>query len=129
MSLSKKYFIYYCRVSVSEGLNTDLPTSKLMLGQYNKEVYRECHHCKCVIEIEKAFTEKEFICNMCLKLLDKNDETSSRMHIIWTENLKFRVFSNLHRCYLDKIFRNENIKDKIGEISKETIAMHLNSSI
>ena len=96
-----------------------------MLGQYNKEVYRECHHCKCVIEIEK-----EFICNMCLKRLDKNDETSSRIHIIWTENLKFRVFSNLHRCYLlDKIFRNENIKDKIGEISKETIAMHLNSSI
>ena len=129
ISLSKKYFICYCRLSVSEGLNTDLPTSKLMLGQYNKEVYRECHHCKCVIEIEKAFTEKEFICNMCLKLLDKNDETSSRIHIIWTENLKFRVFSNLHRCYLDKIFRNENIKDKIGEISKETIAMYLNSSI
>ena len=45
------------------------------------------------------------------------------------KNLKFRIFSNLHRCCLDKIFRNENVKDKIGEISKETIAMHLNSSI
>ena len=33
----------------------------------------------------------------------------------------FRVFSNLHRCYLDKIFRNGNIKDKIGDISKESI--------
>ena len=51
MSLSKKYFIYYCRVSVSEGLNNDLPTSKLILGHYNKEIYRERSHCKCVIEI------------------------------------------------------------------------------
>ena len=129
MSLSKKCFIYCCRVSVSEGLNTDLVTSKLMLGQYNKEVYRECHHCKCVIEIEKAFTGNEFICNMCLKLLDKNNETSSKIHIIWTNNLKFKVFSNFYRSSIDKIFRNNYIKDKIGEIPKETIAMHLNSSI
>ena len=66
---------------------------------------------------------------MCLKLLDKNDETSSKIYIIWKENLKFRVLSNLYRSFLDKIFRNGNIKDKIGEISKETIAMYLNSSI
>ena len=71
MSLSKKYFIYYCCFSVSEGLNTDLPTSKLILCQYNKDISRECSHRKCVIEIEKAFTENEFICNMCLKLLHK----------------------------------------------------------
>ena len=81
------------------------------------------------IEIEKDFAENKFICNMCLKLLDKNDETSSIIYIIWKDNLKFRVFSNLYQCFLDKIFRNENIKDKIGEISKETIAMYLNSSI
>ena len=129
ISLSKKYFIYYCCVSVSEGLNTDLPTSKLILGHSNNEIYRECSHCKCVIEIEKVFIENEFICNMCLKLLDKNNETGSKIYIIWKDNLKFRVFSNLHRSFLDKIFRNENIKDKIGEISKETIAMYLNSSI
>ena len=53
---------------------------------------------------------------MCLKLLDKNDETSSKIYIIWKVNLKFRVFSNLYRSFLHKIFRNENIKDKIGEI-------------
>ena len=71
MSISKKYFIYYCRISVSEGLNTELPTSKLILGQYNHDVYNECSHCKCVIEIEKAFTENEFICHMCLKTMKK----------------------------------------------------------
>ena len=38
MSLNKKYFIYYCCISVKEGLNTDLKTSELMLGNYDKEV-------------------------------------------------------------------------------------------
>ena len=51
MPLNKKYFIYYCRVSVSEGLNIDLDTSKLMLGLYSKEVYRSCQHFRSVIEI------------------------------------------------------------------------------
>ena len=81
------------------------------------------------IKIEKASTENEFICNICLKLLDKSNETSAKIYIIWKVNLKLRVFSNLYRSFLDKIFRNKSIKDKIGEISKEIIAMYLNSSI
>ena len=40
MLLSKKYFIYYCRLSIKEGLNTDLKTSESMLCKYDKEVYR-----------------------------------------------------------------------------------------
>ena len=40
MSFSKKYFIYYNRVSVSEGLNTELCTSELMLDKYDKEMYQ-----------------------------------------------------------------------------------------
>ena len=39
MSSNKKYFIQYCRVSVSEGLNIELNTSELMLEKFNKEVY------------------------------------------------------------------------------------------
>ena len=38
-----------------------------MLENYDKEVYRECSYCCCVIEIKKAFTESEFICKMCSK--------------------------------------------------------------
>ena len=43
MSLSKKYFIYYSCVSVSEGLNIELPTSNLILGHYNKESLSLCN--------------------------------------------------------------------------------------
>ena len=51
MSLSRKYYIFYHRVSTQEGLNIDLNTSQLMLGNYNKEIYQGCTYCHCVIEI------------------------------------------------------------------------------
>ena len=36
MPLHKKYFIHYYRVSISEGLNTELSTSDLMLERFDK---------------------------------------------------------------------------------------------
>ena len=128
MPLDKKYFIHYCRVSVKEGLNTDLSTSQLMLDTYDKEVYQRCRYCCCVIEIKKAFKEDASTCNMCFKLLQNQDKINPQIHIIWTENQKYRVFTNFHRSFLDNLFRKENIKDKSGEISQETIEIYLNSS-
>ena len=51
MSSSKKYYIYYHRVSIQEGLNIELNTSELMLGNYDQEIYQKCKYCHCVIEI------------------------------------------------------------------------------
>ena len=128
MPLNKKYFIYHCCVSVSEGLNIDLDTSKLMLSHYNKEVCRSCQHCRCVIEIKKGFKEDPSVCNECFKLLQNQDRINPQIHIIWTENQKYRVFTNFHRSFLDNIFRIKNIKSKCVEILQETIEIYLNSS-
>ena len=128
MSLNKKYFIYYCCISVSEGLNTELPTSQLILEKYDQKVYQRCRYCCCVIEIKKAFKEEENTCNMCLKLLKNQDKINRQIHVIWTDNQKYRVFTNFHRSFLDNLFRKENIKDKWGKISQETISIYLNSS-
>ena len=59
MLLHKKYFIHYYGVSVSEGLNTELCTSDLMLKKFDKEVFQRCGFCHCTIEIKKAFTEEK----------------------------------------------------------------------
>ena len=128
MSSSKKYYIYYHRVSIQEGLNIELNTSELMLGNYDKEIYQKCKYCHCVIEIKKSFKENVFICNVCFKLLQYHDKSNPQIHIVWTENQKYRVFFNLYRFSLDKLFRKVNIRDKCGEISEETIAVYLNSS-
>ena len=108
-------------------MNTDLKTSELMLGKYDKEVYQSCKYCHQVIEIKKGFKENAFICNMCCKLLQNEDKINQKIYVIWSKNQKYRVFTNLHRSYLDRIFRYEDIKDKYGEISQETIDIHLNS--
>ena len=115
MSLNKKYFIYYCRISVKEGLYTDLKTTELMLGSYDKEVYQKCKYCHCVIEIKKSFKENAFICNMCFKLLQNQDKINPQIHIIWTENQKYRVFTNFHRsfwiiCLDKKISRTKAVR-------------------
>ena len=127
MPLSKKYYIYYHHGNTQEGLNIDLNTSELMLGNYNKEFYQKCTYFHCVIEIEKAFKENALICNICYKLIQNASNTNPQIHIIWTENQKYRVFTNFYRSFLDKVFRRENIKDKCGEISQEVIAKYLNS--
>ena len=38
-----------CRISIKDGFNTDLKTSELMLGKYDKEVYQSCRYCHQVI--------------------------------------------------------------------------------
>ena len=128
MPLNKKYFNHYSCISVSEGFNIDLDTSKLMLDHYNKEVYRSCQRCRCVIEIKKGFKEDLSVCNECFKLLQNQDRINPQIHIIWTENRKYKVFTNFYRSCLDNTFRMENIKSKCGEISQETIEIYLNSS-
>ena len=127
MSLSKKYF-YYHGVSTQEGLSINLNTSELMLGNYKRKIYQKCKYCHSVIEIKNDFKENAFICNVCFKLLQNHDKSNPEIHIMWTENQKYRVFTNLYRSCLDIVFRRENLKDKCGEISQETIAIYLNSS-
>ena len=127
MPLNDKYFIHYCRVAVSEGLNTDLITSELMLDKYNKEVYQKCRYCHCVIEIKKVFKEEQDTCKKCLELLRNEDRINPQIYIIWTENQKYRVFTNFHRSFVDRVFRYENIRDKFGKIAHEVIDNHLNA--
>ena len=127
MSLDKKYFIYYCHVSVSEGLNTELRTSELMLDKYDKEVYQKCRYDNCVTEIKKAFKEEENTCNMCLQLLKNQDKINPQMYVIWTFNQNYKVFTNFHRSFVDQIFRHENIRDKSGKFPQEVIDNHLHA--
>ena len=100
-------------------MNTELKTSELRLESYHKEIYKKCTHCRQVIEIKKKIKEDTDTCDACFKLLQKEDKMNTFIHIIWKENTKDRVFSELHCIYVDKIFRREPILGKSGSVSKE----------
>ena len=121
MSSSKKYYVFYHCISIQEGLNIELNTTELMLGNYDKEIYQKCKYCHRVIEVKKGFKENAFICNVCFKILQYYDKSNPEIHVIWTENHKHRVFTNLYRSFLDKLFRRENIKDKAAKFHKKLL--------
>ena len=71
--------------------------------------------------------QKPPVCDMCINLLKNEDKNNPKIYIIWTEHQKYRAFLNFRHSFLDRIFRNENIKDKCGKISHERIDNHLNA--
>ena len=83
-----KHFLHYCRISVSEGLNTELKTSELCLERYDKEVYKNCGCCHQVIEIKINFKEDPNTCGMCFKLLQLEDKINPTMYITWKKKCK-----------------------------------------
>ena len=64
---------------------------------------------------------------MCFKLLQNQDRINPEIHITWTKNQQYRVFTNFHRSFIDRVFRYENIKDKFGKIPQEVIDNYLNA--
>ena len=70
------------------------------------------------------------MCNGCYKLFETEnikEVISPKIFIHSTENQLYRICTNRDRYSAESIFRNENIKDKEGSISKETIYKFLNS--
>ena len=123
-------FLYYCRVSIQEGLNIELSNSELEMGYYDKDLYQKCIFCYHVFEICKAFTESENICKQCFKILqiqDVKDRINPIIHVFWKENQEYRLCTNIYGSLADSIFKKENIKNKEGKISKETLSIYVNS--
>ena len=99
MFRNKNGFIHDCCVSVNDGLNIDLSTSDLLLGKFDREVFQDCRFCHCISEIKKTFTKNSYICDCCMALLENQDQGNPKIHIIWTENQKYRVFSNFYHGF------------------------------
>ena len=64
-----------------------------------------------------------------MSLLENDDQDNPKIHIIWTENQKYRVFSNFYRAFLNRIFRCENIKKNYCKFDNETIEKHINAHV
>ena len=57
------------------------------------------------------------------------DKTNQHIYVVWTENQKYRVFTDFHCSYVDRIFRYEKMIDKSVEISQEVIDIQLHACL
>ena len=94
-----------------------------MLSHYNKDVYRSCQHCRCVIEIKKGFKKDPSVCNECFKLLQNQDRINPQIQIIWTENQKYRVFTNFHRFFWTKYLEWKTSKENVVKFCKKLLKL------
>ena len=86
-----KDLLYYCRVSIKEGL--DIETEKPHLERFiDKTFSKKCRLCCQLFIIAKNFKEDGSTCNSCFKITSDIDKFG-RMQIIWKD--KDRVFTNL----------------------------------
>ena len=127
-----KAFLCYLRVSTKEGLllDTDINDQDVRFEEYNKDVYRNCKKCCQTFEIKLAFKDCEDICNGCYILLTSEDVKNvitPEIIVYYSDNQLYRICSNLYRSSAEALFRSQNIKDKQGILSKETIYNFLNS--
>ena len=105
------YFIYYLRISVKEGIDTD------SLEPHRGESNRKHSSCFEIFIIKKNFTLHDKNCNECHKIRSKfSSNNTGKMFVLWNDNALYRVFANLCLGWADSILRNERYLDRYGYI-------------
>ena len=105
-----KEFLYYCKISVKEGL--DIETEKPHLERFiDRTISRKCRLCCQLFIIAKNVKEDECTSNSCFKIMPDIDK-HGKIHVIWKDNSQYRVFTNLWRSFAQEIMNKENLRDK-----------------
>ena len=97
------------------------------LGRFDKYIYNKCSYCSQVFELKNFFEKEKDACNALVRLLEKEIEISPHIYIMWNNNAKYRVFTDLQRSYTDSIFRKEPTNEISRKISYGGLDIHLNS--
>ena len=76
---------------------------------------------------KKFFKDNDNDCNQCFKITNGITDTG-RMHVIWKENVKYRVYTNLYRTDTNDITKKEENFKKYGTIDVNKYVESLDSS-
>ena len=49
----KKSYLYYLRLSIQEGLDTETNELQMILDSFDKDIFKNCSHCSHVFFIKK----------------------------------------------------------------------------
>ena len=105
---------YYDKTLVKEG--TDLETYEHRDDFIDECLLKRCNGCCVLLDIKNSFNYKERICDRCYKILLNNEFEPRDICIIWLNNCKYRVLTNLRRGQAQRLMKREKITDRYGYI-------------
>ena len=109
----KKSYLYYLRLSIQEGLDTETNELQMILDSFDKDIFKNCSHCSHVFFIKKKKIKMdEDTCNTCVKRLEKDTRIDPKINVLWKDNANYRVLSDLHHSYVNYIFKREKITEQ-----------------
>ena len=109
----KKSYLYYLRLSIQEGLDTETNELQMILDSFDKDIFKNCSHCSHVFFIKKKKIKMdEDTCNACVKRLEKDTRIDPKINVLWKDNANYRVLSDLHYSYVNYIFTREKITEQ-----------------
>ena len=123
---NRKSFLYYSRLSVSEGSDTETNELQMNLERFDKDIFKKCTYCHQVFAIKKKFEKDNKTCNACVQLLEKEVKISPKIYIFRKNNANYSVLIDLHCNCTENIFIREPIIGKNGNISSKKLNIHLN---
>ena len=109
-----KPFYYFHWVSVKEGIDTDTYMSYIG-GDVDSEISKKCCKCCVLFYIKRNLNKDKKICDICYDIL-ADDHESGQIYIVWTDNQKFRVFTNLYWGCVQTLINKEKPEDRCGYV-------------
>ena len=105
---------YYDRISVKEGID-------LKIYEHRDDFIDGClsiryDGCRVLLYNKNNFNYKERICDRCYKILLNTEFEPRDIGILWLNNCKYRVLSNLRRWQAQRLMEIEKITDRYGYI-------------
>ena len=79
-------------------------------------ISKRCDSYRVLLHIKNNFNYKERICGRCYKILLNIEFEPRDTLVIWLNNCKYRVLTNLRRGQAQRLMEREKITDRYGHI-------------
>ena len=114
--LHQLYINFVLKIYTKGQSSTNLETCEHRHKFIDKCLSKRCDGCRVLLYIKNKFNYKERICDPFYKILLNTEFEPGDKGIIWLNNCKYRVLTNLRRGQAQRLIEREKITDRYGYI-------------
>ena len=103
-------FFYNDKISAKEG--ADLETYEHHDDFIDQCLSKRCDGCCILLYTKNNFNYKERICDRCYKIFQNTEFEPGDIQVLWLNNCKYRVLTNLRRGQAQRPMEREKLTDR-----------------